>query len=79
MTPSENEWDWLGTGAYFWESDPLRAFEWALEQSTRPRGTIRESAVIGAAIDLGNCLDLTSRADLDLVREAYQEMARFSE
>ena len=75
MTRSENEWDWLGKGAYFWESDPVRAFEWACEKAAGPQSTIKDPAVLGAAIDLGNCLDLTSRADLELVREAHTEMA----
>ena len=26
---SENPYDWLGKGMYFWENDPERAFEWA--------------------------------------------------
>jgi hypothetical protein len=26
---SEKDYDWLSPGAYFWESDPLRALEWA--------------------------------------------------
>ena len=26
---SDKDYDWLGPGAYFWESDPQRALEWA--------------------------------------------------
>ena len=26
---SDNDYDSLGTGAYFWENDPLRALQWA--------------------------------------------------
>jgi len=26
---SENEYDWLGSGVYFWESNPARALHWA--------------------------------------------------
>lgn len=29
---SENDYDWLGRGIYFWENDPYRAREWAIEQ-----------------------------------------------
>jgi hypothetical protein len=25
---SDRDYDWHGPGAYFWESDPQRAFEW---------------------------------------------------
>jgi hypothetical protein len=61
--PSNAEYDWIGPGIYFWESDPQRALEWAKKYS--------DPAVIGAVIDLGNCLDLTNREDLDLLKEAH--------
>jgi hypothetical protein len=34
---SQNEYDWLGSGVYFWESNPARALHWArhLKRSTR--------------------------------------------
>lgn len=67
---SERAYDWLGPGAYFWESDPLRALEWA--QSKVHRGEYKTAAVIGAVIDLGHCLDLANRENLELVRLAYK-------
>ena len=63
FTPSKAEYDWLGPGIYFWESDPKRASEWAKKCAT--------PAVIGAVIDLQNCLDLTNREDLDLLKNAH--------
>src|SRR5579863_9508112 len=27
--PSENDYDWLGHGIYFWEEAPCRAWRWA--------------------------------------------------
>ena len=30
--PSENRWDWLGKGIYFWEHSPERALRWAQER-----------------------------------------------
>jgi hypothetical protein len=30
--PSQNEWDWLGHGIYFWEHAPARALRWAREK-----------------------------------------------
>lgn len=35
--PSENEYDWLGPGVYFWESNPDRALEFAQEAAARKR------------------------------------------
>ena len=70
---SDQEFDWLGPGTYFWESDPRRALEWA--QSKAARGACRQPYVIGAVIDLGNCLDFASREDLELVRAAHESFA----
>jgi hypothetical protein len=67
---SEKPFDWLGSGMYFWESDPERALEWAREKKY---GTeIREPFVIGAVIDLGNCLDLLARTNSDILRDSYE-------
>ena len=74
---SDNPYDWLGPGAYFWESDPLRAWEFATEKVRR--GRILTPAVVGAVIDMGTCLDLTNRADLDLLPIAFESMARLME
>ena len=74
---SRQKHDWLGAGAYFWESDPVRALEWAHECSQRPKATIKRPAIVGAVIDLGNCLDLTSRDDHALLRGAYEALRDF--
>lgn len=71
---SDKDFDWLGPGAYFWESDPQRALEWAREKSQR--ADIRTPAVVGAVIDLRNCLDISSRTDLGLLEVAYQSFAQ---
>jgi hypothetical protein len=55
---SKRDFDWLGPGAYFWESDPQRAMEWAHWKASR--GDYSRPAVIGAVIDLRHCLDLTA-------------------
>lgn len=58
---SENEYDWLGSGAYFWEASPARAFRWAEFLQTKPessQGRIQEPFVIGAIVATGRCLDL---------------------
>ncbi len=53
--PSENRYDWLGRGVYFWEYAPYRALEWArlacLESGGRP-------AVLAATLQLRNCINL---------------------
>lgn len=66
---SDKDYDWLGPGAYFWESDPTRALEWARWKVAR--GDYGTASVVGAVIDLRNCLDLVSREDLTIFRSAY--------
>lgn len=67
---SDRDYDWLGPGAYFWESDPARALEWA--EWKVEIGDYRRAAVVGAVIDLRNCLDLVSREDVELLRAAHK-------
>lgn len=71
---STNKHDWLGAGAYFWENDSERALEWARHMHEKPqhfKHRVQSPAVVGAVIDLGNCLDLTDKNSLNLVLEAY--------
>jgi hypothetical protein len=49
LLQSNRDFDWLGPGAYFWESDPRRALEWATWKASR--GDYSRSFVIGAVID----------------------------
>lgn len=55
---SDNTYDWLGSGIYFWEHGPARALEWAEQQTKRKGSNIKHPAIIGAVIQLGNCFDL---------------------
>jgi hypothetical protein len=69
---SDRDYDWLGPGAYFWESDPVRALEWAREKAAR--GDYDRPFVIGAVIDLGNCLDLLVRENMEWLEVAYRSL-----
>jgi hypothetical protein len=69
---SEKSYDWLGSGVYFWESDPIRAFQWAC----LPWRTIKNPSVIGAVIDLGRCLDLTTQEGIEAVRSAHEGLVQ---
>jgi len=72
LTPSVNDYDWLGDGIYFWLNDPERAFEWAMQRCIA--GKIREPAVIGAVIDLGVCLNLNERQSIELIQKSYGDL-----
>jgi len=54
--PSQNDYDWLGRGIYFWEYGPDRAYRFAEFQKTYKK--VETPAVVGALIQLGNCFDL---------------------
>ncbi len=56
FSPSQNDYDWLGTGIYFWEYGIDRAMQFARDQ--KKRGKVRTPAVVGALIQLGQCFDL---------------------
>ena len=49
---SQNDYDWLGERVYFWEANPLRAIEFAMETSKRFPARIRQPYVVGAVIGL---------------------------
>ncbi len=67
LSKSENSYDWLGHGFYFWEGSHERALEWAKQHKS-----IKEPAVIGAFIKLGYCIDLLDSKYLKMVKTAYE-------
>jgi hypothetical protein len=71
---SNNDYDWLGPGIYFWEANPERALDFAREMNTRKSFPVREPAVVGAVIELGLCLDLSTKESIDLVARAFQSL-----
>jgi hypothetical protein len=71
---SQNSYDWLGHGVYFWESSPERAYQFAEQSSQRQQSTVKKPFVIGAVIDLGVCLDLLDKKWLDFLHDAYDQM-----
>lgn len=76
--PSENDFDWLGHGMYFWENNLTRAQEYAVELAIK-RNKLKEPFVVGAVIKLGYCLDLTDAFSLNLLKAEYAEMQRIFE
>lgn len=75
LTQSENDYDWLGHGIYFWENNPQRALEYATTLKENPKrtlGKVNTPAVLGAIIDLGYCLDLFEASSLILVKKSYE-------
>lgn len=63
---SNNTYDWLGNGIYFWENSYQRALEWADSKYGK------NARVIGAVIDLGYCLNLTDYNSTDILKQGYE-------
>jgi hypothetical protein len=79
---STNEYDWLGSGIYFWECDPWRALHFATEAKSKrhlTNGSIMTPWVVGAVIDLGLCLNLMEIAALEEVRSAWRYLKLLEE
>jgi hypothetical protein len=58
---------------YFWESNYDRAMQWAKDKQAR--GKIKESAVIGAVLDLSYCCDLQDDLFIKMVATYHRLMA----
>jgi hypothetical protein len=65
--PSRNDYDWLGDGIYFFEDSAERAWAWARELFGA------EAAVVGAEIELKDCMDLKQPSWAKLLNELYNE------
>jgi len=82
LKPSNNTWDWLGEGIYFWEQNPLRALEYAEESSSKKQFNkipVETPFVLGAIIELGNCLNLLETQSLKILSEAYKGLEKLAE
>lgn len=66
---SENSYDWLGAGIYFWEFGADRALKFAEFQ--KQFGKVTNPSVVGALIQLGNCFDLMDTRYASELAEAY--------
>jgi hypothetical protein len=74
---SSNPYDWLGHGAYFWENSQARASHWAQYLKDHPgvsNAKIKEPFALGAIIDPGHCLDLTTREAVEPLKSAYDDL-----
>jgi hypothetical protein len=79
LDPSENVWDWLGHGIYFWEQNPRRAWEYAIENSKGKqfnKKKIETAFVLGAIVELGECLNLVDQEAIEILVEAYHGLEK---
>lgn len=76
LSSSQNEYDWLGHGIYFWENSPTRALAYAQQQISRKRrkNKIKNPAAIGAILDLGYCLNLLDSQYVPVIQAGYRAL-----
>ena len=82
LRSSTNDYDWLGSGIYFWEGNPARALQFARERARGGRnsqGDISDPFVLGAIINQGRCLDLADSSAIEQVENAYHTLRRLSQ
>lgn len=68
LQPSDKKYHWLGNGVYFWEGSLERGKAWARQLYGD------DGRVLGAVIDLGNCLDLTDSGSAEFLQMAYNRL-----
>lgn len=79
LKPSDNKYDWLGSGIYFWENDPSRAQNFVTHLRDNPQKGVAKIAtpfVVGAVIDLGHCLNLLEYESLQLLKTGYELLCK---
>jgi len=70
--PSHNDYDWLGSGIYFFQDAPENALHYADRMLKRKKIGIKNLAVVGAVIRLEDCMDLLDATKWkDFFAQAY--------
>ena len=69
LRPSDNDYDWLGNGIYFWENSYERALEWAENKYGE------DACVVGAVISLGRCLNLTDYKSSKILKASFEVLS----
>ena len=68
---SENQYDWLGDGVYFFQDAPQQAWDWALERYGD------DAAVVGARIRTAECVNLLDTGWNSFMANVYNSYLSF--
>lgn len=79
LDPSDNPYDWLGPGVYFFQDDWRRALMFAQASAEHPHKRftsrpITDPAVVGAVMKLSLVLDVSTQDGIDAFRASYQSL-----
>ncbi|GAA0564526.1 hypothetical protein [Chitinophaga japonensis] len=72
LKASENEYDWLGCGFYFWQNNYDRTLEFAKNPPGKKK--YKHPSVLGAILSLGNCLDLMDAKYIKSLKISYETL-----
>lgn len=81
LKQSQNKYDWLGPGVYFFENDPERALRFADASQRHPerlytKQPIVTPAVVGAVLRVQHWLDMTTQAGIVEFANAYEALSQ---
>lgn len=79
LKPSNNKWDWLADGIYFWEQNPFRALNYSIKNAEGKqfnKKRIKTPFVLGVIVELGNCLNLVAPEATELLTETYEDLEK---
>lgn len=76
LDPGRARYDWLGTGIYFWEEDPILALRWARHAARKRPDLIKTPAVVGAIIEMKDCLNLVQTGTSRILQAAYLDLVQ---
>jgi hypothetical protein len=71
LKSSDNNYDWLGKGIYFWEHGPARAMQFAADEAKRKPSKVKTPGILGAYINLGDCFDLLDVEFTSVLEDVY--------
>lgn len=81
LSRSNNPYDWLGPGVYFFEGDPQRALNFAVAAAAQPerkytKRPIASPAVLGAILRVGNWLDMSTQSGVAEYTRALESLRK---
>ncbi|QHI96680.1 hypothetical protein GT347_00935 [Xylophilus rhododendri] len=79
LQPSDNPYDWLGPGVYFFQDDWRRALMFAQASADQPhrkftQRPIHDPSVVGAVLKLTATLDVSTQDGIGAFRTAYEAL-----
>lgn len=81
LSPSNNPYDWLGPGIYFFQDDWRRALMFAQASAENPERNftakpINEPGVVGVVLKLSTVLDTSTQEGIEAFRLSYEALQK---